>query len=190
MASLLQILKHVLSNQTFKSLTKSTTLLDPLSKSSGVDAYTLRSISGQLTCIILGLIFRNFLNRKIVSANFRHFYCLFFGIFIISNVFDYLTAIELLIYPVLVKVFIKFSIFGKNFHHLTLLVGMLLLSYAQYNSMKSRDLSLLNDVTLDISLLYMMMVQKLTTLAYSYHDGLVASKLSPIWEGITHISIF
>ena len=180
MVSYLSYLTAYIPPDYLKFLTAKTTIFESYGDPEGIDHDTLNFLSAQLFSIILGLILRNVFNRNYFSAVFRHQFCFIWGIVLVLFCYDYLVLLELLIFPLIVKLLITSSFTKRYSHYLTMVFGIFITCHAHYQNEKShadeeeRDLENQNNTT--ISLLYMCMLKKLSALAYSCQDGKIKSK--------------
>ena len=123
------LLKNSLNPQTYHYLKYKTTWLQNLADTVDFPLDTINMIAAQLTCVVVAILFRKFLNKKsapdffgLNTSTFRHLFVTFFGFLIITFVFNLLSALELFILPVATFMIMRF--FPNYCHYLALVFNM------------------------------------------------------------------
>lgn len=127
----------------------------------------------QIALCFIAVIFRTYLNKNYTSTTIRHLFCLIFGFLVVRYIFNPIDALELLILPTIVYGLITVLPLQPI---ISLIVCMSFSSYYQILSMQAKDFSGASENDVGLVLNYMIMVQKLTSLSYSYYDGLMVKK--------------
>jgi len=166
--------REALPDAFYSYLKQPTTWLVPISEAIDLPLDTVNMIVGQIFCGFLAQFFRSVLSRRNgFSSTFRHLFAVSFGVFLISFVFNPLDAFEVLLLPVFVWLLMK--LVPNYCHIISLVVSFAVLSYYHVLAMLDRDLTD-PQVQLYIDTTYMILIQRTTAIAFSYHDGLVAKK--------------
>lgn len=162
------ITRRILPTEINEYLRKPTLWLEEPAKSINLPLDTANMIAAQLTCVFIAITFSKTLQKSNISNNSRYLVSILFGFLVVANVFNILDAVELFILPSIIYGFMRFL--PKYSHHLTLFTCLSFLSYYHIKGMLLRDMES-QHIMLDVGTCYMIMVQKLSSLAYNYHDG-------------------
>ena len=132
-----------------------------------------------LNIFCLGYVFRTIFKN---SAILRHFISIILGFFYTIFCFGLPAALEISCLPIIA--WLSMAIKPSFFHHFFLIIAMCLLSYHQIVDMIEWDFSKDNQ-GFNITILYMILVQKLSAMVYNFYDGLLTKKDEGIFENFS-----
>lgn len=163
------ILKPLVSTSTYEKLTYNGQL-DFLENYNYLGSVSLTKLMlFQVGYLFIALIFRKFFNRKFVSATFRHYFVIFFGFLTVRYLVSFIDALELLILPTTIWLLMKFT--PNHAPKLSLILCFGINSFYQYIQIVKKDFSV-EDVDFGLIMHYMLLIQRMSSIAYSYSDGL------------------
>lgn len=147
-------------------------LLTPVSEKIGVPLDEVNYIAAELAALVFASFFRKTFNASRAPPFVRHFIASITGISLVAFCFGFQqTAITVFISTI---VYLIIKVFPSNYsQHVVLVFTMASLSYFHLEAMYYRDP---DDYIIDITLVLMIVVQKLTALGYNVHDGRLPEK--------------
>lgn len=136
-----------------------------LSEATGLNIDQVNFVLSQSSCLVLAYIFRVHLHPSKVSTQVRHVYCLTFGLFILYFCFGH-HILYVLLQAITCYTILR-TLSPKTFQRYVMVFALSYLSLIH----TVRQIYNYGSYTLDITGPFMVITQKVTSLAFCLHDG-------------------